>query len=137
MIRLGRRPASISREARPLPAHAPEVNPERPPRLQAALPANAEALEAALPDLDDLPVEVRRGQVELPALEHPPPHADAALLDQPPTLAAAEPEVVREQRRHVNRPVAAQSDLLDVLGRAVLDVDLVEALLRRLADVGP
>src|SRR5437763_1111171 len=57
---------------------------------------------------------------------------DPPLLDQAPRLAAAEPEVLGEDRREVNRtvrPARLHRGLLDVIGDLAAHVNLVEALL--------
>src|SRR5262245_22166997 len=93
------------------PAGRLQINPEARGRLH-----GFQALEAALPDAQNGPVELRCRQVELGALEDAVVEPHSPLLDQPPPLAAAEAEVIGEQSRQVDAPVPLDLRHLDVLG---------------------
>src|SRR6266508_4654376 len=88
---------------------------------------------AALADLEHLAVELARGHIEPIRGRHCSTDPDSPLLDQPPRLAAAHPEVVGHQSRQMDCAVGtARLDerLTDVLRHLTPHVDLIEALLR-------
>src|SRR5512133_1495548 len=88
-----------------------------------------QALVAALSHLHDGAIELLGRDIQLSAVDHPAVDPHAALLDQAPRLAAAEPELVGEQRRQMDRAVGRDRRLLDLLRELVANVQAIEVLL--------
>src|SRR5919197_1232007 len=102
------------------------------PRHQAPLAtgALAEALEAALPELEHGAVEPGGGQVELSVGERLSVEPHPPLRDQSPGLGTGYSEVVPDERRKMDRITRRELRLLHVVRERALDEQPIEVLLR-------
>ena len=116
-------PQNLAGRPWPVRAPAPRSDPAGP--LRRARAAGGAACRPAA-----RPVELARRQVEVGRLEHLAVEPDRPLLDQAPRLARAEAELVRDQRRQVDRlAVGSEPASSDLVGHLALRRGPVEALL--------